>query len=103
MTLTLRPRANLARRQDIPGTRVGYRPTPAPSTAYWPDKGTALARQQITRRPQTVLRACRLAAEWLDTNLHTAPGFVVMANYWAALNAELESHGEMAWFLRYNH
>lgn len=105
MTATMRPmpRANTALRQGVPGTRVGYVPAPARPVDYWPDKGTALARQQIMCRPQTILRARLLAGEWLDTNLHTAPGFVVMANYWAALNAEIEPHGEMAWFLRYNH
>ena len=107
MTSTLRPvpRANLARRQDVPGTRVGYTPTPAPAVDYWPDKGTALARRLIARRPHAALAARKRAAEWLATHPdpRTAPGLVVVANYWATLNAEVEPHGEMAWFLRYNH
>lgn len=106
MTATLPPRAraNTALAAGRPGTRVGYRPTPAPEPNYFPSKGVWLANRQITRRPKTILRARRMAASWLAVaDPRTAPGFVVMADYWGALNDHIEAHGEMALFLRYNH
>lgn len=103
---TSRARANFALPGGMPGTRVGYRPTPAPEPYYWPSKGAHFANRQITRRPQTIVRARRLAAEWLadaDPRTAEADRFTFMADYWAALNAHINAHGEMRLFLRYNH
>lgn len=99
-----RPRANTARREGIPGTRVGYVPTPAPEPYYFPTKGAHFAIRQITRHPQAIIRARRRAAEWLAAaDPRTAHGFGFMAAFWDALNDHITAHGEMALFLRHNH
>jgi hypothetical protein len=105
MTATMpRARANTALAAGVPGTRVGYQPTPAPEPHYFPSKGAWFANRQILRRPKTIVRARQIAAEWLATaDPRTAPAFTFMADYWAALDAHIGPRGEMALYLRHNH
>lgn len=106
MTSTLRPvpRANLARRQDVPGTRVGYRPTPAPEPCYFPSKGAHFGNRLIFKHPQAVLSAHRKVGAWLAAaDPRTDLGFGFLAAFWDALNDHVTAHGEMALFLRHNH
>lgn len=103
----MRPRANTALPQGFRRDRtdgLGYVPTPPPEPYYWPSKGGHFANRQITRRPQTIARARRMAAEWLaEADPRTAEMFTFMADYWGALNSHIEPRGEMALFLRHNH
>lgn len=109
-----RARANIALPNGFAGTRAsrpagprdlpGQVPLPAREPHYFPSKGAHFAKRRVLRRPHTILAARRRVAEWLAAaDPRTSPQFTYMADYWAALNDVVEPHGEMAWFLRYNH
>lgn len=96
--------ARPARRAVAPRVMPGQVPLDYVEPRYHPTKGAWFANRLIQRHPQAMIRARKLAAEWLlFADPRTAPGFVFMADFWGALNDHITAHGEMAIYQRHNH
>jgi hypothetical protein len=80
-------------------------PLPYQEPHYYPTKGAHFANRLILKHPKAMLRAWRLAGDWLwKADPWTAPAdFAFMAEFWRALNDHIEPRGEMALFQRHNH